>query len=227
MSVGVSGRAMTAGYAVLVAAYFLNYAFGGDSQAIDDAVKVAPVLLLCTATWLAGGRGWQLLPLALLFSAAGDLAGEHRLFLWQVGFFWKAHAVYAIYFLRRAHIDRAGIILTVMLAGAGISLGAVILPHIASVAERIACGAYMTVISTMAVSAILRRGAWRWFGVAAALLFMFSDSCIAWNRFVERIPHAGVWIMTTYFAAQYIFARIYVQERRTRLSAPSAEQPKP
>ena len=205
---------MTAGYAVSVAAYFLNYALGGDAQAIDDAVKVAPVVILCATTWIAGGRGWQLLPLALLLSAAGDWAGEHRLFLWQVGLFLAAHIVYAVCFFRRAHIDRAGLILTALLIGASLALGAFLLPHIASMAERIACGCYIAVISVMAVAAVMRRGVWRRAGVVAALLFMFSDSCIAWNRFVERIPHAGIWIMTTYFAAQYIFARIYLRERR-------------
>lgn len=205
---------MTIGYAVLVTAYFVNYGCGGGSQLLDDAVKTLPVLLLSLCAWLAGGRGWQLLPLALLLSAAGDLAGEHRLFLWQVGLFLAAHIAYAVHFFGKARIDRAGLTCSALLVCASVALASFLLPHIASTVERIACGGYIAVISTMAVGAIMRQGVCRWLGVAAALVFMFSDSCIAWNRFVERIPHAGVWIMTTYFVAQYIFARTYLQERR-------------
>lgn len=213
MSAGVLAKTMTIGYAVLVAAYFVNYGGGGGSQLLDDMVKTLPVLLLSLCAWLAGGRGWQLLPLALLFSAAGDWAGEHRLFLWQVGLFLVAHIAYAVHFFCKARIDRAGLTCSALLVCASVALASFLLPHIASTAERIACGGYIAVISTMAAGAIMRQGSWRWLGVAAALLFMFSDSCIAWNRFVERIPHAGVWIMSTYFVAQYIFARIYLQER--------------
>lgn len=40
----------------------------------------------------------------------------------------------------------------------------------------------------------------------AALLFVFSDATIAWNKFVEPLPDATLRIMSTYYAAQYLFA---------------------
>ena len=40
-----------------------------------------------------------------------------------------------------------------------------------------------------------------------ALLFVFSDAVIAWNRFIGPVP-ARTWIvMTTYYLAQYLFFR--------------------
>ena len=42
--------------------------------------------------------------------------------------------------------------------------------------------------------------------VLAALLFVFSDATIAWNKFVEPLPDATLRIMSTYYAAQYLFA---------------------
>lgn len=116
----------------------------------------------------------------------------------------------------RAHIDRTGLGLSALLVCASLALGAYLLPHIANSAERIACGAYIAVISVMALSAIVRQSAWRWLGIAAAMLFMFSDGCIAVNKFVAHIPHAGVWIMATYFVAQYLFALIYLREQESR-----------
>mgnify|MGYP002752179239 CR=1 FL=1 len=41
----------------------------------------------------------------------------------------------------------------------------------------------------------------------AALLFVFSDAVIAWNRFIGPVP-ARTWIvMITYYLAQYLFFR--------------------
>jgi len=49
--------------------------------------------------------------------------------------------------------------------------------------------------------------AWSVVSLAAlALLFVFSDATIAWNKFVEPLPDATLRIMSTYYAAQYLFA---------------------
>ena len=216
MSASTSWRKVaTVGYAVFVTAYFVNYFGGCGVQAIDDVVKTLPVLFLGAVAICAAGRV-GLLSCALLLSAAGDLAGEHHLFLWQVGLFLAAHIAYAIHFFSRAHIDRMGLVLSALLVCASVALGAYLLPHIANSAERIACGAYIAVISVMALSVIVRQSAWRWLGIAAAMLFIFSDGCIAVNKFVAHIPHAGVWIMATYFVAQYLFALIYLREQKGR-----------
>ena len=33
------------------------------------------------------------------------------------------------------------------------------------------------------------------------LLFLFSDFVLSWNKFTEHIPHASLYIMSTYYAA--------------------------
>lgn len=40
-----------------------------------------------------------------------------------------------------------------------------------------------------------------------ALLFMFSDSIIAVNKFIQPFPTAGIFIMTLYITAQYFIAK--------------------
>ena len=62
---------------------------------------------------------------------------------------------------------------------------------------------YVTVIGTMAWSAILSGNR---FAIVGSLLFLASDSVLSWNLFVGDVPHSGVWIMTTYYAAQFLIA---------------------
>ncbi|MCM3128068.1 lysoplasmalogenase [Paenibacillus provencensis] len=63
---------------------------------------------------------------------------------------------------------------------------------------------YVTVISLMLWSAMMTGSVWAMIG---SLLFVISDSILAWNMFIEDIPDAGVLIMTTYYAAQFMIAR--------------------
>lgn len=42
---------------------------------------------------------------------------------------------------------------------------------------------------------------------AGALMFMLSDSLLAWNRFHAPIPWANVWVLATYYLALYGIAR--------------------
>jgi uncharacterized membrane protein YhhN len=76
---------------------------------------------------------------------------------------------------------------------------------------KVAILAYTVCIATMMLSAINRFGAvspksyrWVFFG---ALFFMISDSILAINKFVDDIPNAGFWIMSTYCLAQYLIVR--------------------
>ena len=61
------------------------------------------------------------------------------------------------------------------------------------------------VVAGMLYSALQYRGAYAaWFRLAA-LLFVFSDSVIAWGRFVAPVPCRTYVVMITYYAAQYLF----------------------
>lgn len=201
------------GFALLVAAYFINSFYGWRHGLIADAVKTSPVLFLCIMTWSAGGLRLRLFPAALLFSAIGDLFGEIGMFIPQITMFAVAHILYSAFFFRRLHIDRLSMVVVALLAIACLSLGAYLIPRIGNPLERVFCGAYIVIISVMAASATLQRCPLKWLYVVAALIFMASDATIAFNKFVGHITHAGVIIMATYFAAQYIFARLYIEEQ--------------
>lgn len=169
--------------------------------------KVAwPVLLLSLATFLS--RRWELLPFgfAFLFSAAGDAVGARGLFIPQMAFFALAHVAYVCWFLPRArHRLRAvSLAVTVPLL---VFLFAAIVPEAPFPAERIGVAVYGLVIAAMLYSALQYDGACAAGFKCAALLFVFSDAVIAWNRFIGPIP-ARTWIvMITYYLAQYLFFR--------------------
>jgi uncharacterized membrane protein YhhN len=56
--------------------------------------------------------------------------------------------------------------------------------------------------------------------LAGAILFVFSDSLIAINKFAVGIPKSGIWIMTTYILAQYlIMSGLLTQVNGTNKSA--------
>ena len=169
--------------------------------------KVAwPVLLLSLATFLSRRR--ELLPFgfAFLFSAAGDAVGARGLFIPQMAFFALAHAAYVCWFLPRAQRrPRTGTLAVVV--PLLVFLFAVIVPRAPFPAECIGTALYGAIIAGMLCSVFQYAGACAAGFRCAALLFVFSDAVIAWNRFIGPVP-ARTWIvMTTYYLAQYLFFR--------------------
>jgi uncharacterized membrane protein YhhN len=70
---------------------------------------------------------------------------------------------------------------------------------------------YTFSISMMFWFAILRKfsvQAGSYISVATgALLFVISDSLIAWNKFVSPVENSSFWVMLTYMLAQYLITR--------------------
>ena len=169
--------------------------------------KVAwPVLLLSLATFLSRRR--ELLPLgfSFLFYTAGDAVGARGLFIPQMAFFALAHVAYVCWFLPRARrrLRAVSLAVTVPLL---VFLFAAIVPEAPFPAERIGVAVYGLVIAAMLYSALQYDGACAAGFRCAALLFVFSDAVIAWNRFIGPVP-ARTWIvMITYYLAQYLFFR--------------------
>jgi len=63
---------------------------------------------------------------------------------------------------------------------------------------------YIFVISLMVWIAWLTKNIWIMIG---SLSFMVSDSILAWNMFVSSVDVASLLIMSTYYGAQFCFAR--------------------
>ncbi len=75
---------------------------------------------------------------------------------------------------------------------------------------KVAVAAYVGVIALMTAQAIGRATVQRDAASAAAAIgacvFMLSDSLIAVNRFVQPLPLASLWVLSTYYLAQILIA---------------------
>jgi uncharacterized membrane protein YhhN len=149
----------------------------------------------------------------LWLSLVGDIA-----LLWpQQGFvpglvaFLIAHVLYLVAFTRehRFAAQPAALAAYALIAGAILSfLWRDIPPGL-----RIAVAAYVFALTAMAAQAAvvalraqgdeLRRARGLMIGGA---LFMVSDTVLAINRFALPLPAAGLWILATYWAAQWLIA---------------------
>lgn len=202
---------ITAGFTALVIVYAVSFA-ASDPAWLKPAAKTMPVLFLAICAWRTGGSGTAFVPAALLLSSMGDLAGDLHAFLWQIGLFAAAHIAYITGFGRRCRPTRGAVIFVAVLALAAAALAGYFISNIGDATERIFIAIYIAVITCMCAAAALQQSRYRTLYTAAALVFIVSDACIAWNKYVEPIPHAVIWIMSTYFAAQYTIARLYVRE---------------
>ncbi|MBQ6869197.1 MAG: lysoplasmalogenase [Alistipes sp.] len=197
-------------FVAAVALYFSRGVFDCNSWLWLDITKALPVALLGVTTWLYGGN--KLLPIAMLLSAAGDIAGEHGEFIYQIALFAVAHICFIAYFCRKASFKRERLWQLALWCVILVLFGGFIISNIDHTAFRIACSIYMLIIGSMAAVTLFIDSPRRWYYTAAALIFVFSDSCIAWNKFVEKFAYAGITIMATYFLAQLIFANLYLKE---------------
>lgn len=87
-------------------------------------------------------------------------------------------------------------------------------------ALRVPVAVYALVLSAMGAQALGR--AWSHAGDALArparraaiggVLFMLSDSLLAWNRFHGALPLAVVWVLGSYYAAVWFIARSVAQD---------------
>ena len=167
--------------------------------------KVAyPVLLLSLSLFYLRLKPRIPVGAALLLSAVGDAAGAGGMFIPQMLFFALAHGAYMCYFLPQAQVAPRPFVWPVLTALL-LFLFVCIVPRAADPAERAGVAVYGLVVAGMLYSALQYRGAYAaWFRLAA-LLFVFSDSVIAWGRFVAPVPCRTYVVMITYYAAQYLF----------------------
>jgi uncharacterized membrane protein YhhN len=78
--------------------------------------------------------------------------------------------------------------------------------------------AYALVLCVMVLTALFRYGRTTsesfWLAFSGALLFMISDSLLAINKFLHPITGAGLTIMLTYIAAQYLIVNGLIKHHK-------------
>lgn len=185
---------------------------------LEYFAKPGVMVVLLAWLWQATGFGGYLLWFALgvLLSLAGDvfLMLPREQFIAGLVSFLLAHIAYLIGFnMTLPALNLAGLIMAILV---GLTAR--------QVHRRIAAGLaasgnqglqmpvliYSIVISLMLLSALLTltRPETSWLAwpallaSAGALLFFLSDTFLAWNKFVVRLPHGKLQVIVTYHLGQ-------------------------
>ena len=150
--------------------------------------------------------------LAMGFSALGDYMGVCHNFWGQMGGFALAHVAYILFFCRTRPEERTSEGIkwkSAIVILYGVVVGLLIVPHVHGFLQA-GVSVYVLLILTMCILAWRQKNPYYALG---AWLFVFSDTVLAWNKFVSRIEWAGYLIMIPYYLGQLI---LFVQSMRTR-----------
>jgi len=185
-----------------------------DAPWLNFAFKPLATLLIIVHAWARGSqqpliRRWILAGLAL--SLAGDIA-----LMWPRGFlvgliaFLLAHISYIVAFTREHRFLAQPVALTTYaLVASGVL--ALLWPSIPA-ALRVPVACYVLALTAMSAQTAVvgltarddrARGRVLMLGGA---LFMTSDALLATNRFALPLPAATLWILATYWSAQWCIA---------------------
>lgn len=170
--------------------------------------------LALPATLLAlGGIGLvpTLMTFGFVFCAIGDAMGVIGSFEGQMAAFAMAHICFISYFvegIRESKPQPKVLFATTLLCLVPIVLAALkVIPQIHELPIQIGCCVYALLLTGTLWTSIVRafsindRKLLPYVAALGALLFLVSDFTLSWNRFTARIPHASLYILTTYYAA--------------------------
>ena len=191
--------------------WHIRAAYGSDSRQFYISKPLTMLFIIALAFGYQsddhnGSHAWILLGLCL--SLAGDvlLMLPSDRFIQGLAAFLVAHLCYIVGFAQGPLVlNLVDGLLLLLIAGMVFGL---LWGKLGEMRIPVFC--YMLVIIGMAWVAA---GAWHaslTAGSAAALvgalMFLFSDSMLALDRFRRPFPHARAWVMSSYFAAQFLIA---------------------
>jgi Predicted membrane protein len=212
---------LTVGWLILALMGAATYLYGLSVHATLLCLLVKPMPVLALLGWLHDAppsdyRRW--ISLGLIFSLVGDvlLAWPGDLFVFGLGAFLLAHLAYLKAYLSDC---RRPALLPLALA---LGIGAVLLGILVS--NGLGPLLVPVIVYGLAISAMLWRALARlgsgvpkrsaWLAAAGALAFVFSDSLIGINRFVQPFHAAPYLIIVSYWLGQWgITASAFIQKR--------------
>lgn len=179
-------------------------------------LKLLPLLVLVHFSWQqlskTNEHTHKLFIIGLIFSVFGDFFLDYdrvNWFVFGLGSFLVAHIFY-IASLKPITIKKLPTIAIYCLYGAGIfsliyaGLGELFIPVLV----------YMTVLLVMGITTLLSKKSNTWL-VIGGLSFIVSDSLLGINKFYQQIPYASLWIMISYYFAQFSLVKgMFEQQKR-------------
>lgn len=159
-----------------------------------------------------GGIGLipSLMTFGFLFCAIGDAMGVLGNFEGQMAGFAIAHICFITYFIKCIYKPHPVVLVAAtLLCLIPLVLAATkVIPLIKDLPIRIGCIIYALLLTGTFWTSIVRifsgkKGSKVLPAIVAfgALFFLVSDFVLSWNKFAEHIPHASLYIMSTYYAA--------------------------
>ena len=156
---------------------------------------------------------WPMM-LAMGFSALGDYMGVCHNFWGQMGSFALAHIAFLVFFVLEYRKEKSvvGIKWKSAIVGQyGIVIGMCIVPHVQGPLQ-IGVSVYVLLILSMCILAWMQKNPYYAIG---AWLFVFSDTILAWNKFVSPIDSASYLIMVPYYLGQWVLFVQSIQHKNT------------
>ena len=179
------------------------------------AIKAVPALALAAMVAMnQPALPGKLIIAGLIFSAGGDIAlalykdNIQQYFIVGLALFLVAHILYIVAFSRDFSYQPSRLPLAIAVVALSAVMGYLLFPKLGPMLIPVVI--YILAITVMGVFASFsNRGGW--ILILGAILFMMSDSMIAVNKFMfaGSLKWAPMFIMVTYFAAQYFISQPY------------------
>ncbi|WEK21505.1 MAG: lysoplasmalogenase [Candidatus Pedobacter colombiensis] len=188
---------------------------GNLAYFIKPCIVLSLLIMLYISTGLKG-RFHKRLFTGLIFALAGDVlliyaAKDESYFMFGLCAFLLCHIFYirAFYldFKSAPELDKKGARIAILLCAiVAISFYFYLRPHLGVM--KLPVMVYILAISMMMMMASFRNlrvnsPSFKLI-LFGAMVFLLSDSILAYNKFVQHIDHSGTWIMATYMIAQYL-----------------------
>jgi uncharacterized membrane protein YhhN len=172
-------------------------------------MKVMPIIILLHFSWQnhtdSKSTRHMLFIAGLAFSACGDFFLDYdrvNWFVFGLGSFLIAHLFYIFSLkpLRNVNIIKNLLPIVAVYCLYGISMFSLIFSGLGELFIPVLI--YMTVLLVMGIFTLLSTKSNAWL-VVGGISFIASDSLLGINKFYQPIPYASVWIMISYYFAQF------------------------
>ena len=192
-----------------------------DAVPLDWAIKILPILLLILVSVTHYKRTpdtkLKLFILGLLFCMGGDIflaVDRENLFVFGLGSFLIGHL---FYIAAMFPTENKYPIPLLLLVGYGVLMMTLLVPNLGELFIPVVI--YMLVLLIMAATSMTSVKS-NLVLILGGVSFALSDSLIGLDKFYADIPFAGLWIMITYYLAQYCltsgFLAHYQHDRETQ-----------
>ena len=184
------------------------------------AVKMLPIFLLIAITWQHSKQlivqqkptSVRFFIFGLLLSSCGDFLLDYNQqdwFIFGLAAFFIAHLCYLISLkpFNNVHVaDRKALILITYI-GFGVLMFMLFINGLAELFIPVL--AYMVVLLLMALATVFSHRSNLWL-VLGGISFVLSDSLIGFDKFNSAIVQNQLWVMATYYFAQFALVKGYL-----------------